>query len=87
MPVIDYKDGKALLITSRDLIKINTNRVYHDAVKLMVEAGTFGGHGITAILAVTSMDLSDLPLWLRKHLDHEIHCYRGFIQGSGDNAQ
>ena len=61
---------------------MNTNSVYHDAVKLMVEARTIGGQDLVAVLVVTSMDLSALPKWLREQLDHEIHCYRGFMQSS-----
>jgi len=82
MSVIDYREGKALLITSRDLIKINTIPSYAAAIKLMVDARTFGGKHLESILVLTSMNLSDMPKWLREHLDHEIHCYRGFIRNS-----
>ena len=125
MPLIDYRGRKALLITTDELIKMDENSVYHDAVKLMVESRSLGGQkevmlpplkktgrppssrstpvlreyfrrlyyerkakkeaeGIIAILVVTSMIKSGIPKWLRDHLDHEIHCYRGFLPTSGE---
>jgi len=84
MPLIDYRGRKALLITTDELIKMDENPVYHDAVKLMVEARSFGGQDIMAILVVTSMIKSGIPKWLRDYLTHEIHCYRGFLPTSGE---
>ena len=85
MPLIDYRGRKALLITTDELIKMDENPVYRDAVQLMVESRSFGGQDIMAILVVTSMIKSGIPKWLRDYLDHEIHCYRGFLSISGDN--
>jgi len=82
MTIIDYRGRKALLITTDELIKMNGNPVYEYATQKLVNEAR--SHDIIAIMVVTSMIKSGIPKWLREHLDHEIHCYRGFF--SGDQA-
>ena len=77
MPVIEYRGHKALLLTTDDLIKMNKNKFYENSVKILVD--TARHHDITTIMVVTSMIKSGIPKWLRERLDHDIHCFRGFI--------
>lgn len=77
MTILDYRGRKALLIMTDDLIKMDNNPVYNASVKMLVESAL--EHDIIAIMVVTSMIKTGIPKWLRDHLDHEIHCYRGHV--------
>ena len=80
MTLIVYRERKALLLTTDDIMKIDKDPKYRRKIQNIIE--TARHDNIYCILILTDLIKSSIPIWLRSYLDHNINCYRGFFSTS-----